>query len=154
MNNAGVAGANKPTDQLTEAEWDFVQAVNVKGVFFCNSGAEANEGAIKLARKYSFDKYGAGRSDIGESMEATSSRAIVAVRPRENISRSVQEAALRGQGDGAGAPARRCTAARGVRDSGPRAMAEETASTLVIDPGGRTLPSGEARPGGGPIWES
>ena len=26
--------------------------------FFCNSGAEANEGAIKLARRYSFDKYG------------------------------------------------------------------------------------------------
>ncbi|MEW6264997.1 MAG: aspartate aminotransferase family protein [Thermodesulfobacteriota bacterium] len=30
-------------------------------VFFCNSGAEANEAAIKLARKYSFDRYGAGR---------------------------------------------------------------------------------------------
>lgn len=28
-------------------------------MFFANSGAEANEGAIKLARKYSFDKYGA-----------------------------------------------------------------------------------------------
>ncbi|OEJ13560.1 acetylornithine aminotransferase [Brachyspira hampsonii] len=26
-------------------------------VFFCNSGAEANEAAIKCARKYSFDKY-------------------------------------------------------------------------------------------------
>lgn len=35
-----------------------------KGVFFCNSGAEANEGAIKLARKYSFDKYGSGRATI------------------------------------------------------------------------------------------
>ena len=33
-------------------------------VFFGNSGAEANEGAIKFARKYSFDKYGAGRSTI------------------------------------------------------------------------------------------
>jgi acetylornithine/N-succinyldiaminopimelate aminotransferase len=33
-------------------------------VFFANSGAEANEGAIKLARKYSFDKYGSGRSTI------------------------------------------------------------------------------------------
>lgn len=32
--------------------------------FFANSGAEANEGAIKLARKYSFDKYGKGRSTI------------------------------------------------------------------------------------------
>jgi len=34
VNNAGVSGANKPTHELTEAEWDFVQAINVKGVFF------------------------------------------------------------------------------------------------------------------------
>ncbi len=33
-------------------------------VFFCNSGAEANEAAIKAARKYSSDKYGAGRHTI------------------------------------------------------------------------------------------
>lgn len=33
-------------------------------VFFGNSGAEANECAIKLARKYSFDKYGKGRHNI------------------------------------------------------------------------------------------
>ena len=33
-------------------------------VFFCNSGAEANECAIKLARKYSADRYGAQRTDI------------------------------------------------------------------------------------------
>jgi acetylornithine/N-succinyldiaminopimelate aminotransferase len=33
-------------------------------VFFGNSGAEANEGMIKLARKYSFDKYGKGRATI------------------------------------------------------------------------------------------
>lgn len=33
-------------------------------VFFGNSGAEANEGAIKAARKYSVDKYGPGRSTI------------------------------------------------------------------------------------------
>ncbi len=33
-------------------------------VFYGNSGAEANECAIKLARKYSFDKYGKGRHTI------------------------------------------------------------------------------------------
>ena len=32
--------------------------------FFGNSGAEANEGLLKLARKYSHDKYGAGRGTI------------------------------------------------------------------------------------------
>lgn len=35
-----------------------------KKVFFCNSGAEANEGAIKAARKYSFAHYGEGRNII------------------------------------------------------------------------------------------
>jgi NAD(P)-dependent dehydrogenase (short-subunit alcohol dehydrogenase family) len=34
VNNAGISGAAKPTDQVTEAEWDQVQAVNVKGAFF------------------------------------------------------------------------------------------------------------------------
>lgn len=34
VNNAGISGSPKPTDQVTEAEWDRVQAVNVKGVFF------------------------------------------------------------------------------------------------------------------------
>jgi NAD(P)-dependent dehydrogenase (short-subunit alcohol dehydrogenase family) len=34
VNNAGIAGPNKPTHDLTEAEWDRVQAINVKGVFF------------------------------------------------------------------------------------------------------------------------
>lgn len=33
-------------------------------VFFGNSGAEANEAMIKVARKYSFDKYGKGRHKI------------------------------------------------------------------------------------------
>lgn len=33
-------------------------------VFFCNSGAEANEAAIKLARRYSWNKYGEGRHEI------------------------------------------------------------------------------------------
>ena len=32
--------------------------------FFANGGGEANEGMIKLARKYSYDKYGEGRATI------------------------------------------------------------------------------------------
>ncbi|MCL2421747.1 MAG: aspartate aminotransferase family protein [Defluviitaleaceae bacterium] len=36
----------------------------MSGVFFSNSGAESTEGLIKLARKYSKDKYGGGRSTI------------------------------------------------------------------------------------------
>ncbi len=33
-------------------------------VFFCNSGAEANEAAVKLARKQSNEKHGSGRTEI------------------------------------------------------------------------------------------
>lgn len=36
----------------------------MSAAFFGNSGAEANEGIIKLARKYSFDKYGKGRGTV------------------------------------------------------------------------------------------
>lgn len=52
----------------TKVQADFAerlcQNTGYKRVFFGNSGAEANECAIKLARKYSFDKYGAGRNVI------------------------------------------------------------------------------------------
>lgn len=34
VNNAGISGSPAPTDQVSEADWDRVQAVNVKGVFF------------------------------------------------------------------------------------------------------------------------
>ncbi len=40
------------------------EKTGMKRVFFANSGAEANEGMIKFARKYSFDKYGEGRKTI------------------------------------------------------------------------------------------
>ena len=40
------------------------EKTGMKKVFFSNSGAEANEGMIKFARKYSFDKYGEGRKTI------------------------------------------------------------------------------------------
>ena len=39
VNNAGVAGPSRPTHEITEAEWDRVQAINVKGVFFCTKHA-------------------------------------------------------------------------------------------------------------------
>lgn len=39
VNNAGIAGVNKPTHEITENEWDALMAVNVKGVFFCTKHA-------------------------------------------------------------------------------------------------------------------
>ncbi len=51
----------KPCAKLAEM---LCERTGMKKVFFSNSGAEANECAIKAARKYSFDKYGLGRSTI------------------------------------------------------------------------------------------
>ena len=52
----------------TKVQADFAakltEATGMKKIFFGNSGAEANECAIKIARKYSFDKYGKGRHNI------------------------------------------------------------------------------------------
>ena len=39
VNNAGISGANKPTDELTAEEWDQVTSINVRGVFFCTKHA-------------------------------------------------------------------------------------------------------------------
>ena len=40
------------------------EKTGMKKVFFSNSGAESNEGAIKCARKYSYTKYGEGRNKV------------------------------------------------------------------------------------------
>ncbi len=46
---------NEPVLQLAKT---LVQSTFADKVFFCNSGAEANEAALKLARKYAHDKFG------------------------------------------------------------------------------------------------
>lgn len=39
VNNAGIAGVNRPTHEVTAEEWRRVMAVNVEGVFFCTKHA-------------------------------------------------------------------------------------------------------------------
>jgi acetylornithine/N-succinyldiaminopimelate aminotransferase len=51
----------EPQVKLAQA---LVEHSFAKKVFFCNSGAEANEAAIKLARRYAHGKYGAARFEI------------------------------------------------------------------------------------------
>lgn len=51
----------RPCVQLAQT---LCQRSGMQSVFFANSGAEANEGAIKAARKYSHDHYGPERSQI------------------------------------------------------------------------------------------
>lgn len=52
------------TEPATKLAQTLAAASGLKRAFFCNSGAEANEGAIKAARKYSHDKYGEHRATI------------------------------------------------------------------------------------------
>ena len=52
------------TEPYAKLASKLVPAAGMAAAFFGNSGAEANEGMIKLARKYSFEKYGQGRPVI------------------------------------------------------------------------------------------
>ncbi|GFO53159.1 acetylornithine aminotransferase [Geomonas sp. Red276] len=47
--------------------------------FFCNSGAEANEAAIKLARRYSREKHGADRYEIITALSSFHGRTMATV---------------------------------------------------------------------------
>lgn len=52
------------TEPMAKLASMLCEKTGMSAVFFSNSGAEANECAIKAARKYSHDKYGEGRSKI------------------------------------------------------------------------------------------
>ena len=51
----------QPCGELAER---LCRRAGMSAAFFCNSGAESNEAIIKLARKWSYDKYGKGRATI------------------------------------------------------------------------------------------
>ncbi len=52
------------TPVAIEAAEAVKKATQLEGVFFCNSGTEATEGALKLARKYYYLKHGKADSEI------------------------------------------------------------------------------------------
>ncbi|WP_017444882.1 aspartate aminotransferase family protein [Gayadomonas joobiniege] len=52
---------NEPALRLAKK---LVEATFADKVFFCNSGAEANEAALKLARRYAFEKFSADKDQI------------------------------------------------------------------------------------------
>jgi len=66
---------SEPYTKLAET---LIKRTGMKNVFFSNAGADANEGMIKLARKYSFDKYGKekGRSTIISLIQSFHGRTI------------------------------------------------------------------------------
>ena len=52
------------TEPYAKAAQKLCSRTGMANVMFGNSGAEANEAMIKLARKWSFDKYGKGRGTV------------------------------------------------------------------------------------------
>jgi acetylornithine aminotransferase len=61
--------------QIELAEWLCVRSFADR-VFFCNSGAEANEAAIKLARKHSLEKNGENRFEVITALASFHGRTI------------------------------------------------------------------------------
>ena len=64
--------------QIALAEW-LCQHSFAERVFFCNSGAEANEAALKLARKFSRDQWGENRFEVVSALSSFHGRTIAAI---------------------------------------------------------------------------
>ena len=67
---------NEPVLRLALA---LTEATFADRAFFCNSGAEANEGALKLARKYAHTKFGAHKSRIISCLSSFHGRTLFTV---------------------------------------------------------------------------
>ncbi|HYQ99847.1 MAG TPA: aminotransferase class III-fold pyridoxal phosphate-dependent enzyme, partial [Casimicrobiaceae bacterium] len=55
------------------------EATVAERVFFCNSGAEANEAALKLARRYAHDRFGPGKFRVISTLNAFHGRTLFTV---------------------------------------------------------------------------
>ena len=67
---------NEPVLRLALA---LTEATFADRAFFCNSGAEANEAALKLARKYAHTKFGAHKSRIVSCLSSFHGRTLFTV---------------------------------------------------------------------------
>jgi len=67
---------NEPALRLAKR---LIDATFAERAFFCNSGAEANEAALKLARRYANDRYGAQKFRVISSLNAFHGRTLMTV---------------------------------------------------------------------------
>lgn len=74
--HVGNGYTNEPVLRLARA---LTEATFAERVFFCNSGAEANEAAFKLARKHAVCRYGAGKARIVSCANAFHGRTLFTV---------------------------------------------------------------------------
>ncbi|WP_434659142.1 aspartate aminotransferase family protein [Klebsiella sp. MISC125] len=74
--HTGNGYTNEPVLRLAK---QLIDATFADRVFFCNSGAEANEAALKLARKYAHDHFGSQKSGIVAFKNAFHGRTLFTV---------------------------------------------------------------------------
>ena len=74
--HTGNGYTNEPVLRLAK---QLIDATFADRVFFCNSGAEANEAALKLARKYAHDRFGSHKSGIVAFKNAFHGRTLFTV---------------------------------------------------------------------------
>ena len=74
--HTGNGYTNEPVLRLAR---QLIKATFADKVFFCNSGAEANEAALKVARKYAHDTLGPGKSGIVAFKNAFHGRTLFTV---------------------------------------------------------------------------
>jgi acetylornithine/N-succinyldiaminopimelate aminotransferase len=74
--HVGNGYTNEPVLRLASA---MTEATFAQRAFFCNSGAEANEGALKLARKHAHNKYGPHKSRIVSCLSSFHGRTLFTV---------------------------------------------------------------------------
>ncbi|ADO48807.1 succinylornithine/acetylornithine transaminase [[Enterobacter] lignolyticus] len=74
--HTGNGYTNEPVLRLAK---QLIDATFAEKVFFCNSGAEANEAALKLARKYAHDKFGTHKNGIVAFKNAFHGRTLFTV---------------------------------------------------------------------------
>ena len=74
--HTGNGYTNEPVLRLAKK---LIDATFAERIFFCNSGAEANEAALKLARKYAHDRFGSEKSGIVAFQNAFHGRTLFTV---------------------------------------------------------------------------
>ncbi len=74
--HTGNGYTNEPALRLAK---QLIDATFADRVFFCNSGAEANEAALKTARKYAHDRFGSHKSGIVAFKNAFHGRTLFTV---------------------------------------------------------------------------
>ncbi|MGI2026264.1 aspartate aminotransferase family protein [Endozoicomonas acroporae] len=67
---------NEPALELAQ---QLINSTFADKVFFCNSGAEANEAAFKLARKYAYDNFGPEKHEIVSFYQSFHGRTLFTV---------------------------------------------------------------------------